>query len=564
MPHFDLHCHSTGKVTMMEEDITLCNDPFQHLDFTIDPFKLGDLAGVIGTIITDVAGRQALERLFGDPLDSQCNFDRIEGGSLITLVLISIERAYTEIRLFEAITELNKPLFDKIRKRDTLKTTSYHTSLIDRELAYINRHNGKLVNGRRFQIINSMTEYPAQPDPNTFYAMVSVEGGHNFYTFPDQKEQEKPENLHTAVEALTQWKQSANRPRLLYTTVTHHAQNALSNHPWAIPASFSKVVEQNLLAGSFTPTGNGLTQAGFNFIDAALRQTATEKRVLIDIKHLSTVARSQAYAHIRQRFPGTPLIASHAGVTGMSWKDQPSRVDSMDEDFNFPKSLFASFDQLAIRGFMYTGNGGRLTSLTFNGWSVNLFDEDIIEIMASGGLIGIQLDPRILGAKGTGVERFSKAEYRQRWHTLPVVKMAVGDVKDAYTFDPLSGDLFSNFTNESSLHRWHFCQTIIHIILVITREKQAGNPRVQTIDPWDHICLGSDYDGLITAIKTAPKADNLGDLLNQKTRDCLQAMAMFLNARNANFGGHPIITPFDVLAKLRQTNGVNFLRTHFS
>jgi microsomal dipeptidase-like Zn-dependent dipeptidase len=323
------------------------------------------------------------------------------------------------------------------------------------------------------------------------------------------------------------------------------------------------VVEQNLLAGSFTPTGNGLTAAGFAFIDAALKQSDTEKRVLIDIKHLSTVARNQAYAHIRTRFPGTPLLASHAGVTGMSWKDQPRRVDSLSTNPDFPNSLFARFDQLAIRGFMRNDDNGHLTSLTFNGWSVNLFDEDIIEIIASRGLIGIQFDPRILGVKGTEVERFSKKEYQQGWPNLPVVKHSLIDVKEAYTFDPLPDFIFGGTNNESSLHRWHFCQTIIHIALVITLENQAGNPDLAGIDPWNHICLGTDYDGLITAIKTAPKANTLSNLLNQETVDCLQAMAHFLNTRNGNFGGNPIIVPFDVLSKIQQTNGINFLRTHF-
>jgi hypothetical protein len=223
MPHFDLHCHPTSKVTMMELDIAQCKDPFELLDFSINPSKLNGLASILGSIITGIAGRQALERIFGDPLDSQSSLNQVEGGSLVTIVLISIERAYTEIKLLETINELNDTLFTKIKNRDTDNETSYHQSLVNRELAYLNLHNGKTVNGRKFKLINTIRDYPNQPDPNTVYGVVSVEGGHNFYTFPNQKEQEKKEqgqfvNIHTAIDALTAWKQSTTRPRLLYTT----------------------------------------------------------------------------------------------------------------------------------------------------------------------------------------------------------------------------------------------------------------------------------------------------------------------------------------------------------
>jgi microsomal dipeptidase-like Zn-dependent dipeptidase len=562
MAQFDLHCHPTSKCTIRELDIKNCPAPIDPLNFTVDPTKLNGLLGVLGQIISGIAGHEALERIMGDPLDSQCSFRQLEGGSLVSIVLIAVERAYTEIRLLEAINEINPTLFANIKN----SVDSFHKLLVDRELFYINKFNNMAVGGRKFRLINTINDYPVNPDPNTVYGIVSIEGGHNFYTIADQAIQELDANMlsaaHSVSRTLRAWKQDPQRPRLFYTTVTHHAQNKLSNHCWAIPAFFTSRFEDSLRAGSFTPTGNGLTRFGMEYIHTALTVSDGEKRVLIDVKHMSTVARNQAYEYIKQKFPGTPLIASHVGVNGMSWKDQPRFVDSMTEDPKFPRSLFARFNQLAIRGFMRENHQGHLESLTFNGWSLNLFDEDIIEIMASGGLIGVQFEPRVLGVKGTQVERFSKREYNQNWGQLPVRKRAPGPTKDAYTFDPLTF-ISGMIASDNRSHRWYFCQTIMHLVLVVTREKEAGNPDLLGIDPWEHICLGTDYDGLITALSTAPTADRLDNLLNQETIDCLQAMAVHLNNRNNNFGGQPIIVPFDVLSRLKIGNGVNFLRTHF-
>lgn len=49
---------------------------------------------------------------------------------------------------------------------------------------------------------------------------------------------------------------------------------------------------------------------------------------------------------------------------------------------------------------------------SFNPWSINLMDEDIIEILKSGGILGVSLDVRILGFQSkVGLNMAGDEEY---------------------------------------------------------------------------------------------------------------------------------------------------------
>ena len=52
----------------------------------------------------------------------------------------------------------------------------------------------------------------------------------------------------------------------------------------------------------------------------------------------------------------------------------------------------------------------------FNPWSINLYNEEIKEIIASGGLIGLNLDQRIQGADKVKGEYFSALEFEALMH----------------------------------------------------------------------------------------------------------------------------------------------------
>jgi microsomal dipeptidase-like Zn-dependent dipeptidase len=183
----------------------------------------------------------------------------------------------------------------------------------------------------------------------------------------------------------------------------------------------------------------------------------------------------------------------------------------------------------------------------FNPWSINLYNEDIVEILASKGLIAIELDERVIGNKENQVEYLSKNDFPTEWLTPTNIQRLYPD------------EVLNTTATEGMLY---FCQHVIHIVLVAAMAKQQGDTRFDTIDVWNHICLGSDFDGLITPLSITKDATALGNLFNDTMRSTLQAMAVMLNNFHPNITD--IIVPFDVVNKIRWSNGFEFMRINFA
>jgi hypothetical protein len=156
------------------------------------------------------------------------------------------------------------------------------------------------------------------------------------------------------------------------------------------------------------------------------------------------------------------------GVTGVSYLKKPVRKTQS----NIKKKCVEVF---------YWRSPGAIDSY-FNPWSINLYDEDIKEIMLSGGLIGLSLDQRILGWGNVSKEHFSEEEFvqsefqlvkRPKYHTL--------------------SDQHHN--SSQKLKDWqmrYFCNNWLHVIKV--------GLEVIGDEAWNHVCVGSDFDGLIDPV----------------------------------------------------------------
>jgi len=190
------------------------------------------------------------------------------------------------------------------------------------------------------------------------------------------------------------------RHRILYLTLCHFAQNPLCTQAYAM-----KLVKPTKLP-TFLPAGTGLTELGKSVIRSCY-DTTTGQRILIDIKHMSLSGRQQFYAWKRAdpELHDVPILASHAGVTGLSWAYE-KRKAKWDEESFLPSLGQWAIDYLKPPGLSL----GRLKS-SFNPSTINLFDEDIQEIIASGGLIGLMLDQRQLGVNKKPFEYFADADH---------------------------------------------------------------------------------------------------------------------------------------------------------
>jgi microsomal dipeptidase-like Zn-dependent dipeptidase len=139
--------------------------------------------------------------------------------------------------------------------------------------------------------------------------------------------------------------------------------------------------------------------------------------------------------------------------------------------------------------------------------SLNLYDEDIEEIIISGGMIGISLDQRIIGFPGdepvqyqqgiypTDLDYISKKETQVFFGTASPegIPPAIEDNDLVMNFDDAASQN-SGFTEE--LHALYFLNQILHILYVAKKSKRG----IKLKDAWKLICIGSDLDGLVNPI----------------------------------------------------------------
>jgi microsomal dipeptidase-like Zn-dependent dipeptidase len=540
MATFDLHCHPTLKSSMYQGKPS----PFEQLEPTIN-FTNNQ---IINRTLSKLS-----KMLMGDPLSSQCSFGQIEGGSLIVVALIAFEQTYMKVKLptgqglLESIDEFDEELLADLN--NNLPNRSYFDLFFTREIKHLTDFEGVVTDGKQYIILNTINDYPAQPDLNTIYVVVSVEGGHNFYTNPDIDQQEA--NPQSILDQFRDYKIASKRrqagfPRIFYITPTHHAQNALVNHAWALPKGFTNTQIAQMPTRSFYPKGNKITAAGLEFIDIALTQDDFQDRILIDLKHQSLGSRKQFYD--KYRGSDVPFVASHACVNGTSWL----RPD-LDPPLQNLDNLVKENGYVVIK---YQPRGGfRLNvpqtntprPIYFNPWSINLYDEDILEIMNSGGLIGIELDRRVIGTQSDQDEYFSENDFPSEWVNNPSVRVNLYENTE---------DLDNDLASEDMLY---FCQNVIHIVL-ITRHEQ-NNPtgnyvNIGNVNPWEQICMGSDFDGLITPIEGCETADKLSVFFENQGQMFRTLRKM---AEDLDLGA----IPADIIDKLKLENGLSFVRKHF-
>ena len=125
----------------------------------------------------------------------------------------------------------------------------------------------------------------------------------------------------------------------------------------------------------------------------------------MDIKHTSLIGRLSIYDKIKNEAPGYSLLmSSHAGIAGISYKEflKECLIPAKKNTAVKKSRIFDNRNGYIVK-LMYKRRKGPL-NLSFNPQTLNLYDEDIREILSIGGMIGFSLDQRILGAS-TAIDR---------------------------------------------------------------------------------------------------------------------------------------------------------------
>lgn len=206
-------------------------------------------------------------------------------------------------------------------------------------------------------------------DPHKLAIILAIEGAHalgfeyRHYKFPAIRGFSFDPFVELGRDIIRSRLDWAAQNQVHMITLVHMLYNEL-----ATPA---KAVEfkglQNLLPNPYRTVRllgryRGLTNWGAYFIEEAYK-----RQILIDVKHCDYTSRAQVYEIARDY--RMPVIASHVAASG---RKGPSHRDT---------------------------TRARRQSLDFNPWDINLHDEDIVEIMRSGGLIGLILDERVLAGE---------------------------------------------------------------------------------------------------------------------------------------------------------------------
>lgn len=509
MPFSDLHVHPTLKC--------LFSDP---------PSKLSPWDKI------DIRKIPPLVRWCSDfqyILQSQSNLSQLVNNeySIVCIALYVPERAILEndLILGEADGSL-KAYLNKNKIRQMISSVKQpYRDLIYEDIDTILNSDKFGVKDRKVLLLKKGLDV-VMDDGKNVYAVFSVEGCHNLSS--ELRKFDIVEILHNLDDLATRFP-------IVSLHLTHLEQSQICNHAFGILFLDNEF---------FRPTGIGISTGGIQIV-----KHCYQREILIDLKHMSIHARLQLYAlrgtaefkNIHQ-----PLLCTHAGFTGISIKDIPDYIG------NYTKSG-KGYIQLSVGKPVKYGGGIRPS---FNASSINLYDEDIIEILRSGGMIGLSLDKRILGFHEIEPNDTFREEYPVETEFISEKERAIffssteagnaflddrcitwSELKEGGKVNPMIADY----------HLHHFLQHIVHLIVV------AENNGYDVMSALQQICIASDFDGIINPLWCCDTTDEI-----------VYFKQAFDNSLEAFISDSNVILPasFDLHAfsdALFYSNGKNFI-----
>ncbi|MBL7986371.1 MAG: membrane dipeptidase, partial [Flavobacteriales bacterium] len=301
------------------------------------------------------------------------------GWKLICCALHPAEKQVVTYCGFQLIARGTPTEFDVQHLRALAMDTPTYYDLLLQEVAHLKASLAHPPVGMTAPIhIGDMGAYTI--DDATTYAFFTVEGAHAFCADTDGSEP-----IDHVLQRLIGFRKEHG---LAAVNLCHFQQ-----HRFATPAYAFIYKKYKPSARLLFPTGTGITADGHRFIE-----TCHTHGVAVDLKHMGWSARKEFY----ERYAGTRFIASHVGVTGLSWAKNAS--------FGIIKWKKDGPGRVRVH---YRKPAGALPDTLFAPCSLNLYDEDIRAIIASVGIIGLSMDQRILGA-GEPLLSFDHVKKRDR------------------------------------------------------------------------------------------------------------------------------------------------------
>ena len=489
MPFFDFHCHPNLKPLISPAGQE--PRPWEYLKATL-------------AFPTPFSRSIGINRLFNGALNSQSNLSQLFFGkiNIAGIVLYAPEQQMGIGILQKGIAAAGKiNLLDPGKLTIISRGQNYYDWTKQCVDVLINNPtpipDDDLPAGVNFKFIKSINEYDRN-DLKTIHGIAIVEGMHSFANdvFSPTVEADIAANFNDFLQ-----RYANDNVRIFAANITH-----LQNLPFGSHSSGLQFIDDSL----FYPEGSGLTQLGKNIV-----KKLHDENILVDVKHMSLSGRRALYAERDLNGFTQPIICTHAGVTGCSWfkcfdymRSTPRML--MVQGRNNQLVKVWQVEHLKLKGHVKPPNSTNPMS-AFNLSSINLYDEDILQILRSGGLIGISLDQRIVGypadSIGHGadvfpseIEYISEADARiffgpQNPASIPIFN---GDVDEVLT--GAEAEDHNTLTHDSHARYW--LNQVVHVLKVA---KEAPDHLLGAAIK--QICIGSDFDGLINAIDCCETAE---------------------------------------------------------
>jgi microsomal dipeptidase-like Zn-dependent dipeptidase len=253
------------------------------------------------------------------------------------------------------------------------------------------------------------------------------------------------------IAAIKAWGHGKHTP--LFINVSHHFWNGLVGHA----RTFSGLMRVFGLKQKFG-INRGFTKLGKEVLELLLSRS-NGRRILIDVKHMSWRSRQELYRNYREKTnvgDPFPIVCSHTAISG--------------------KRTLADFQKRLTKGSEMKKD---YKENYFNTWSVNLCDEDISMIVESDGIMGIILhEDRLPG----GIPKEEIRELRKKFRKHQISKTEL----------------------DTRLKKIFLMCIMTNIFRIIHARKEKST--------WDHIGMGSDFDGIINHMEGYQTVEQYPDL----------------------------------------------------
>ncbi|MCB0695989.1 MAG: hypothetical protein KDC07_01410 [Chitinophagaceae bacterium] len=439
-----------------------------------------------------------LQRLLGLVKFTQCDFTTLSNGKVrcICASIYSIERSFVRLNtgtgvLTDFISNLASSL-GKDRINFLQSNKDYFSDVENEYDFYLQLHNKEIKFGnikRKYVLIKSYTDLQEammlnedKTEVETVYVIMSIEGLHNLNAgngdTPDEVE---------VLDNLRKMKSWTYRP--FYVTFAHHFYNELCGHAETMSDFF-----QDLMTRQEPGMNTGFTPLGRKVMKEVLDNT-DGNRMLIDIKHMSYLSRTEYINYLKTEHAAEyarkeiPLIISHGACNGMQSRDNPN----------------------ATPGLEYTAS--RMYSA-----DINFYDDELLEVVRSGGIIGLQLDERRIASK----------QYKKSLRL------------------ELASDSARKHSNSKML--WN---NIRHIVELLDMHDMFA---------WDNIAIGSDNDGMIDPMNMFWTSGDMDALVQYIER---HAFNYFNDPETKLKNSYNRIDPSEVIQRIFHSNSMEFFRKYF-